>query len=217
MTPLVAAGALDPQGPAAEAIADLWWLMFALGVAVFAVFGGLLAFALFRRRPPADETSGDGPSVRAWIVGGGVVMPVVVLAVVLVASVSTMRSLPNHAPEGALVIEVVGHQWWWEVRYPDQGVTTTNELRLPVGRPVALRLTSADVIHSFWVPALGGKMDLLPDGVTTLVLQADEPGEHLSHCAEFCGLHHATMRLTVVAEPAERFTAWLARQEGGSG
>jgi cytochrome c oxidase subunit 2 len=142
-------------------------------------------------------------------------MPVIVV-VVLVATVSAMRLVSNRAPAGALVIEVVGHQWWWEVHYPEQGVTIQNELHLPVGRPVALQLTSADVIHSFWVPALGGKLDLLPDGVNTLVLQADEAGEHLSQCAEFCGLEHATMRLTVVAEPADQFTAWLADQEGAS-
>jgi cytochrome c oxidase subunit II len=209
----LAAGALDPQGPVAEAIADLWWLMFGLGVAVFAVVAGLLAGGLFRRRP-ADETAGDTRSVRLWIVGGGVIMPVIVITVVLVATVSAMRFVPNRAPPGALEIEVVGHQWWWEVHYPEQGVTTKNELHVPVGRPVALQLSSADVIHSFWVPAWGGKMDLLPDGVNTLVLQADEPGTYLSQCAEFCGLNHATMRLTAVAEPAEQFTAWLAGQEG---
>ncbi len=212
----LAAGALDPQGPVAEAMADLWWLMFGLGVVVFAVVVGLLAVALFRRRRPSEDTAGDSGTVRTFIVGGGVVMPVIVLVVVLVATVSAMRFVPSRAPAGALVVEVVGHQWWWEVRYPEGGVTTRNELHLPVGQPVALQLTSADVIHSFWVPALGGKMDLLPDGVNTLVLQADQPGEHLSQCAEFCGLEHATMRLMVVAEPAEQFTAWLARQDGGS-
>lgn len=119
----------------------------------------------------------------------------------------------DHRPAGALVVEIVGHQWWWEVRYPDEGITTANELHIPVGRPIALQLTSADVIHSFWVPALGGKMDLLPDTTNTLVLQADEPGEHHSQCAEFCGLQHADHALIVVAEPAERFASWVADQQ----
>ena len=211
----LAAGALDPQGPAAAAIADLWWVMFALGAAVFAVVVGLLAAALVRRPPPTGDAPSETGGPRGWIVGGGVIMPSIVLVVVLVATVSAMRFIPDRAPDDALVVEIVGHQWWWEVHYPEQGVTTRNELHLPVGRPTALHLTSADVIHSFWVPALGGKMDLLPDGTNTLVLQADEAGEHLSQCAEFCGLEHATMRLTVVAEPEEQLDAWLALQEDG--
>jgi cytochrome c oxidase subunit 2 len=109
---------------------------------------------------------------------------------------------------------VVGHQYWWEVRYPAEGITVRDELHLPVGRPVNLQLTSADVIHSFWVPALAGKLDLLPDHTNTLVLQADEPGEHRSRCAEFCGLEHTKMVLTVVAEPEERFVSWVAERRG---
>ncbi len=210
-------GSLDPQGPVAEVMADLWWLMLGLGVLVFAVFAVLLAVGLFRRRSAEPEV-GAQQSHRfgRWLVVGGVVMPLIVLLVVFAATVQAMRVVPNTAPPDALVVEVIGHQWWWEVRYPEEGITTTNELHIPVGRPVAFRLTSADVIHSFWVPALGGKMDLLPDGVNTLVLQADEPGEHLSQCAEFCGLEHANMRLTVVAEPAERFATWVADQDGSS-
>jgi cytochrome c oxidase subunit II len=218
VTPL-ADGSLDPQGPVAEAIAELWWLLLGLGVAVFVAFGMLLVVGLFRRRPAAEQESGRAAPSRLgrWIVGGGVVLPLIVLVVVFGATVQAMRVLPDRAPSEALVVEVVGHQWWWEVRYPAEGITTTNELHIPVGRPVALQLTSADVIHSFWVPALAGKMDLLPDHVNLLVLHADEPGEHLSHCAEFCGLRHANHRLTVVAEPAERFAAWVADQQDGAG
>lgn len=192
-------------------MADLWWLMLALGAAVFAVFAVLLAVGLLRR--PADPERAGGRSDR-WILGWGVLGPLVILAVVFGATIAAMRGVPGEAPADALVIEIVGHRWWYEVRYPDEGVTTNNELHLPVSRPVALRLTSADVIHSFWVPELGGKMDMLPDGVNTLVLQADEPGEHVSRCAEFCGLEHADMRLAVVAEPAASFDSWIAdRQE----
>jgi cytochrome c oxidase subunit II len=207
----LADGSLDPQGPAAEAIAELWWLLLGLGVAVFVAFAVLLVVGLFRRRREAPNQLGR------WIVGGGVVLPLIVLVVVFGATVQAMRVLPDRAPSEALVVEVVGHQWWWEVRYPAEGITTTDELHIPVGRPVALQLTSADVIHSFWVPALAGKMDLLPDHVNMLVLQADQPGEHLSHCAEFCGLRHANHRLIVVAEPAERFAAWVADQRDSTG
>lgn len=208
-------GSFDPQGPVAAAMAELWWLMLALGAAVFVIFAVLLGVGLFRRRAAGEQP--DGPS-RArfgrWLVVGGVVVPLFIILVVFVATIRAMRWVPTNAPPDAMVVEVTGHQWRWEVHYPQQGISSTNELHLPVGRPVALRLTSADVIHSFWVPQLGGKMDLLPDGVNTLVLQADEPGTHRSQCAEFCGLRHADMKLTVVAEPAEQFESWVADLEG---
>jgi cytochrome c oxidase subunit II len=214
MTPLVD-GSLDPQGPAAEVMAELWWLLLGLGVAVFAVFAVLLGLALFRRRkPPEAETPPPGRFGRL-LVGWGVAGPLLILVVVFGATLAAMRALPDRAPSGALEVEIVGHMFWWEVRYPDEGITVRDELHLPVGRPVELRLTSADVIHSFWVPELGGKLDLLPDHVNTMVLQADEPGRHLSICAEFCGLRHADMRMTVVAEPADRFDAWVAGRRGG--
>jgi cytochrome c oxidase subunit II len=210
VTPL-AAGSLDPQGPAAEAIARLWWLLFGLGVAVFVAFAVVLGVGLFRRRGTAGQAS---RRFGRWFVGWGVVVPLLILVVVFGATVWAMRALPSSASPEALEVEIVGHQYRWEVRYPAEEITLTDELRLPVGRPVELRLTSADVIHSFWVPELAGKLDLLPDRVNTLVLEADEPGEHLSICAEFCGLRHADMRMTVVVEPADRFDAWVAEQRG---
>jgi cytochrome c oxidase subunit II len=210
----LAAGSLDPEGPAARTMADLWWLMLALGLAVFVAFAAFLALALFRRRPPPGDRPGEerAGAFNRWILGAGVVAPLLIIAVVFGATVGAMRRIPMKAQTGNLEIEVVGHMWWWKVRYPAAGVTTANELHLPVGRPVTVRLTSADVIHSFWVPALGGKLDLLPDGVNTLVLQADEPGEHRNRCAEYCGLQHTKMGMVVVAEPADRFEAWLAEQ-----
>jgi cytochrome c oxidase subunit 2 len=210
-------GAFDPQGPVAGAMADLWWLMLGLGTAVFVVFAALLVGALFRRRAAAGSQEGGQvpPIFGRWLVVAGVVAPLLIILVVLVASTRAMRWVPTSAPADAMVVEMVAHQWWWEVHYPEQQVTLRNELHLPVGRQVNLQLTSADVIHSFWVPELGGKMDALPDGVNTLVLQADRPGEHQSLCAEFCGLEHATMRLRVVAEPPDRFASWIAEQETG--
>jgi cytochrome c oxidase subunit 2 len=209
-------GALDPQGPVSEAMAELWWLLLGLGVAVFLVVAVVLVLGLFRRRQEGEPQPGRRRpnSFGRWFVVGGVVAPLVILIVVFGATVRAMRFVPTTAPPEALVVEVVGHQFWWEVRYPDSGITTRDELHIPVGRPVALRLTSADVIHSFWVPALGGKLDLLPDRTNTLVLQADEPGEHRSRCAEFCGLEHTKMVLTVVAEPEERFALWGADRRG---
>ena len=206
-------GAFDPQGPVAETIAELWWLMLALGVAVYLVVVVLLAVGLFRRRSSDPGEEGDEVSSRRWLVWGGLVLPVALITVVLVATVGAMRAVRNDVPSGALVIDIVGHQWWWEVRYPDEDVTTANELHIPVGRPVALRLRSADVIHSLWIPRLAGKLDVMPDGANTLVLQADEPGEHSSECAEFCGLQHAQMAMTVIVEPAGRFGSWIRDQQ----
>ena len=211
MTRLVP-GSLDPRGPYAETIGYLWWFMLALGVAVFLVFAVFLGIGLMRR--PAGGERGEALSrTTRWFVGGGVVMPVVVLTAVLAATVYAMRAWPHSSdPQDAVVIEVVGHQWWYEVRYPDQDVTSRNEMHIPVGEKIVLRLSSADVIHSFWVPELGGKMDMLPGDTNVLVLQADEGGRYQGRCAEFCGLHHADMHLVVIAEPRERFTAWLAAQ-----
>ena len=208
-------GALDPQGPVSQAIADLWWLLLGLGGVVFVAVVVVLALGLFRRRPAAEQETNQRPNrFGRWFVVGGVVAPLLILTIVFGATVRAIRLVPTTAPSDALVIEVVGHQFWWEVRYPDAGVTVTNELHLPVGRPVNLQLTSADVIHSFWVPALAGKLDLLPDHPNTLVLEADEAGVHRSRCAEFCGLEHTKMVLTVVAEPEDRFVSWLAERRG---
>ena len=209
-------GALDPQGPVSGAMADLFWLMLGLGAVVFVVVVVVLTLGLLRRgregEPQADRQRPD--RFGRWFVVGGVVAPLVILLVVFGATVNAMRFIPTTAPPEALVIEVVGHQFWWEVRYPDAGITTSNELHIPVGRRINLQLTSADVIHSFWVPELAGKLDLLPDRTNTLILQADEPGEHVSRCAEYCGLEHTKMLLTVVAEPEEQFASWVADRRG---
>lgn len=218
---LVLFSALDPAGPAARAIDDLWQLLLWLGTAVMVLVVAVLVVALRRGRrqartdPDPLATGPDDPEgagVRSWLIGGGVVLPVVGVVVVLVATIFAMRATADEAPDGALVIEVTGHQWWWEVAYPDHGVTTANEVHVPAGEPVTLVLGSADVIHSFWAPALAGKLDALPDGENRLVIEADEPGRYDGACAEFCGLQHANMAVTVVAHPPEEFADWLDRQ-----
>jgi len=205
------AGSLDPAGSNAEIIADLWWVMLWLGSAVFLVFAVALAIGI-TRRPRERTDAGTQRRLDRWILGGGVVLPVVVLVVVFGATVHVMRELPDDPEQDALVVEITGFQWAYEVAYPDHGVEGADVLHLPVGRQVALHLRSEDVIHSFWVPELAGKLDMLPDGTNVLVLRANEPGEWTARCAEFCGLEHATMQLPVVAEPPEQFESWLQAQ-----
>lgn len=217
---------MDPAGPVARDIFDLTVVLFVLGAAVFALFVVLFVAALRRGAAEADDAV-DGPDAgethgylstlratasRRLVIGGGVLLPTVVIAVVFSWTLETMNDLPKGGDADALVVEVTGHQWWWDVRYPESGIVLTDELHIEVGRPVELHLTSADVIHSFWVPALGGKMDAFPDFTNTLVLEASEPGVLRGHCAEFCGLHHASMGITVVAHEPEDFDAWLAAE-----
>ena len=207
---LAAGGSLRPEGPVAEAMADLWWLMLILGTVVFVLFLALLGGGLLRRDDDTSDEEGPRRS-GTWLVAGGVVLPLVVIGVVFAATLQTMRATPA-AEADDLVIELVGHQWWWEVRYPDHDIVTANEIHIPVGRQVTFRVTSADVIHSFWVPELGGKLDMLPDHPTTLVLEADQAGEYRGQCAEFCGLQHARMEILMVAESGADFDAWVTDQ-----
>lgn len=202
---MAASGAFDPGGPVAREMASLMWVLVGLGTLVLTIFLALLIRGLVRSPvQPASEES----IWRRWLVGAGVVMPAAVIAVVLGLTLMAMRS--TQLPDGSMTVQVVGHQWWWEVRY--DGFVTANEIHIPVGEPVVFELVSRDVIHSFWVPELGGKIDLLPDTTNTVVLQADRPGEYGGVCAEFCGLQHARMRLRVVAESPEDHEQWAAAQ-----
>lgn len=196
-------------------MAALWWPMLVLGVVAFVVFAGLLGWAMLRRRgadddaPPPDDIP---PGRRAWLVGAGVVQPTVLVAVTFGLTLAAMQSIPDDAPSEALEVHVVAHQWWYEVRYPDHGVVTANEMRLPLDEPVRLTLSSADVVHSFWIPRLIGKTDMLPDGPTIAVVHADEPGTYAGRCAEFCGLQHTRMGFQAIVEDRADVEAWLEAQ-----
>lgn len=213
MSPAGLGGAFDPRGPAAREIADLWWLMLILGAVVYVGVMAFLVAGLIRRQRDDSAAPGDESLPSKWILIGGVIVPTVVLAVVFGFSLGSMSALSNEIPDDAVVIDVVGRQWWWEVSYDGHDFVTANEIHIPVGEPVALRLTSADVIHSFWVPQLAGKMDALPDGINTMVIEADEAARFGGRCAEFCGLQHTKMGIDVIAEPREDFESWLDRQE----
>ena len=207
--------AVDARGPQAERIELLWWLFLAVSTAVFVAVTAAVFLALFRRhRRGVAEPSPESERRKTRVVAAATGLTILILVVFLVASVAIgnriSRMPPTDAP--ALIVEIIGHQWWWEVRYvdpdPSRGFTTANELRMPVGRPVIVKATSRDVIHSFWVPNLHGKIDLIPGRINSYWLQADQPGEFRGQCAEFCGLQHAKMAFMVVAEPPERFEAW---------
>lgn len=198
--------ALHPASPASAAIAWLWWLIFAVTGGVFVAVTALGLFAVFRRRLP--ESAPPPLGGERFVFAGGIVLPTIVLTGFLVASLATSKEV--RLRESDLTIEVIGHQFWWEVRYPDQGVITANELHIPAGRPVRLELRSTDVIHSFWVPQLHGKADMLPERTNFFWIQADEPGVYRGQCAEYCGVQHAWMAFYVVALPPDEFDDWIA-------
>lgn len=191
------------RGPAAAEIGLLTWVLVGLGSAVFVVFLYLFLKALLRGE---GNDTGHGRNLIFW---GGLLVPAVVVTIVLVATLITMRNLPAEAGEESVVIEVTGHQWWWEVYYPQYDIRSANEIRIPIDRQVELRLSSADVVHSFWVPALGGKLDLLPDRENVMVLEASETGVYRGVCAEFCGLQHAKMAFHAVATTEAVHRQWV--------
>ena len=203
---------LQPQGPVAARQAALWWIMLGIGGVIYlAVMVFVLRIVGKRRRE--REYRPSNRKVLGLIVGGGVILPMIVLTALFALTLGTMAVLALDDTPTELTVEVTGFRWWWEVRYPDQGFVTANEIHIPIGQPVRFSLASADVIHSFWVPELGGKMDLLPGQTNAFWLQADTPGEYRGQCAEFCGRQHANMAILVIAHEREDFEAWVANQQ----
>lgn len=229
MLPVIAAcsgpqSALDPAGSQAAILATLWWW---LAGGALLVWAGVMAVAWWvsRRRQPAGQPDDppDAPAImdpppraaHRLILVGGVLVPVVVLTALLGYGLWLMPQLRPALPGSALTVQVSGEQWWWRVRYPLPSggtVELANEIRLPLGEPVAFELSSPDVIHSFWVPALGGKMDMIPGRSNRLVLQPTRAGRFRGACAEYCGTAHALMALDVVVLPPAKFQQWLQDQ-----
>jgi cytochrome c oxidase subunit 2 len=176
----------------------------------------LVLAAIMRGRRASEEVALSTETKRSMVLAGGVVIPALVLIGLLTYSVLVGRAMVSE-PADPLRVQVVAHQWWWSVSYPgssqtDMNVTTANELHVPVGRPVSIELKSRDVIHSFWVPNLHGKTDVIPGRVTRTWIQADSSGAWRGQCAEYCGLQHAHMAFTVVAHPPAEFENWLTSQ-----
>jgi cytochrome c oxidase subunit 2 len=199
----------EPAAPAAGITLEISLVLIVGASVVFAAMMLLVGLTL-RAHKPRPSTA----HLRIWVIGGGLVFPVVILSALLGYTVWRSVQLTAQSPAG-LVVSVTGVQWWWDVRYRDAAgreVRTANEIRVPVGRPVTLGLTTTDVIHSFWVPALAGKVDMIPGRVHQLRLRVSKPGAYRGQCAEFCGDQHAKMALHVVAMEPEAFERWLAAQ-----
>ncbi len=209
---------ISGAGVGADAIWTLTWALLILGTAVFVLVAAIVVVGTVRhRRSNSSPDAADLPLVsphardERWIRNGGLILPIVGVTIVFVLTATTMRAFPRTGRGPTIAIDVVAHQWWWSASYVGSNVTTANEIHIPVGKPVELRLRSVDVIHSFWAPELHGKLDALPDRTNRLVVQANTPGEFRGECAEFCGLQHTLMGFVVIAEPAADFEAWLAR------
>lgn len=212
---------LDPAGPSARAIALVWWWM--LGVSLLVTVGVVLVWLLAMRRGRESMATEEQVSRHSqrWIVGGGILLPsVAIVALVVFGTPAGLHQLPLPASWSGsggpavvpMRVDVTARQWAWSLHYPGSGVRLQNEMRVPVGRPVDIHVGSDDVIHSFWVPRLGGKIDAIPGRINVVRLQADQPGTFRGQCAEFCGLNHAHMVMSVIAMPADEFDAWLAAQ-----
>lgn len=210
-------GYLETFGPRADPVTALAWGLIVLSCAVCAIVAVLVLAGVLARRSRAGEPASirRGQGALAWVWGGVAVSAVALLAC-LVWTVQVLAAIDSPPTRPALTIEVTGHQWWWEARYlsdrPDQVFTTANEIHVPVGRPVLIKLASADVIHSFWVPALTGKTDTIPGRTNVSWLQADRPGVYRGQCTEYCGEDHALMAFYVVAQPPAAFEAWRRGQ-----
>ncbi|MFI6450470.1 cytochrome c oxidase subunit II [Streptosporangium amethystogenes] len=203
--------ALSPHGEGARRVAALWWLLFGISMVFVVLVTALVLWAaIYRRGSRVRVRMG---SAQRFVVIMGVVIPTIVLVGVYVVGLRDLRALSDPRDPDQLVVEVTGHQWWWEVRYPEGGFVTANEIHVPTGRTVNLRLRTADVNHSFWVPGLTVKTDLVAGRVNHLWLRTGRAGLYRDQCAEYCGLQHARMAFHVVAQPPAEFSAWLAGQE----
>ncbi|MGA9586500.1 MAG: cytochrome c oxidase subunit II [Terracidiphilus sp.] len=218
----------NAHGPAAHRIAGLAGFMTILFLVITIVMWILFATALYKRGGTLAEhapiETGGG---QMWIALGGILIPIIVLTVIFVLGLGLLRDFPIHGMHGANAqavmaqsmkpeIRITGHQWWWEIEYLNddrsQQFATANELHIPTGRPVNIEVETRDVMHSFWVPALHGKVDLIPGQANYIRLEAAQPGEYTGQCAEFCGAQHAKMRILAIAQSPDEYNAWLEGQ-----
>ena len=214
-TPSHPQSTFDSVGPVARSQVNLFYIILWAGTFVFVILMAALIYVVVRYR--RRQGQGDPEQIHghtrleiAWTIAPAIVL-IVVGVPSLIAIFDTANS-PDPPDKGGLVVEVIGHQWWFEFRYPAHDVITANVLHIPVDEVINVKLDSVDVIHSFWVPKLAGKVDMVPNNDNTLWLKAEESGSFFGQCAEFCGVSHANMRFTVIAQPRAEFDAWLKRQ-----
>ena len=200
-----------PEGPIARRQDFLWDVVFAVAVVIFVLVESLLVYTVvrFRAKPGRQAAQFHGNTKLEVVL---TLIPALILAGIAIPTMRTIFDLARE-PAGSLQVTVTAKQFWWEYDYVDQGIVTANELHIPTGQPIRLRLEGEDVIHSFWVPRLAGKQDVVPGRINFLTIEADEPGRYKGQCTEFCGLSHANMRLEVVAHDPQDFETWVAEQQ----
>ena len=227
MAPTMMAQAADtvssifsPVSTPAAKEADLAKFVLVLSAVVFVVVAGLITYSVVRFRVPVGEQGPEPPQVygSAQVEAAWTAVPLIIILVLMLATARVIHEIQAaQQPPNALEVTVVGRQWWWEIRYPKLGIVTANELHVPVSdsltrRSTFLTLESADVAHSFWVPRVAGKTDMIPNRTTRMWVEPHEPGTYLGQCAEYCGTQHTLMLLRIVAEPPEQFARWLQQQ-----
>jgi cytochrome c oxidase subunit 2 len=199
---------LHPASARADDLRWFWWLLCAVSVAVFIAVAAILIWGVMRA-PTPEEESRDHPFGTHLVWFGGIIIPLLILGGVFALSVARMVTAEGSSSD--IPIDVIGHQWWWEVRYPN-GITTANEIHLPVGRRALIHVTSSDVIHGFWVPQLQGKVDAIPGQTNTIDLLPSQSGSYRGMCLVFCALQHANMNFLVIAQAQNDFDSWLKNQ-----
>ncbi len=230
---LCVAGCNDPQttlrghGLAAIRISHLSWLMTILFLIVSLIMWALIATAFYKRRGTlAEHAPIDSEGGEIWVVIGGLAIPFIVLTLLFVLGLSLLSDFPIHGMRGPMTvsaaeamkpeIRITGHQWWWQIDYlnadPSKAFTTANELHLPAGRPMYIEVVTKDVMHSLWIPALHGKVDMIPGLANYILIQSSQPGTYEGQCAEYCGEQHAHMRLLAVVQEPPQYEAWLQEQ-----
>lgn len=208
----------EPEGAQSQWLANLGWVLVGLMSVLIVAMTVLVVWGALRRRGRLDEhLPVDADGGKGWILLGGVALPVTVLSALFVVTIWTLTIFPGEKADAPkLEIQVTAHQWWWEVDYLyrdlSQRVSTANEIHIPVGVPVRIKLVSSDVIHSFWVPRLHGKIDAIPGQTNYLTVEAEEPGVYKGQCAEYCGAQHAHMHFSIVAQKADVYEQWIAHQ-----
>jgi cytochrome c oxidase subunit 2 len=205
---------LTPEGTKADVATWSWWLLFAVAAAVCLIVIAMTVLAAVFRRGQKPVRTGDG---KKYVLVLGVILPSIVFAGVFALSITGIVKTASPPSKTHITIEVIGHQWWWEFRYNGTKAVIADELHVPVGTPVRLRLKTDDVIHSFWIPQITPKMDLIPRRENQTWLSVAKAGSYTGECAEYCGLQHAHMQFTLVAQPPGDFQQWLDRQSQDAG